>query len=205
VSTYENQVSQLESQVSQLESDYLQLQSDYLYVLSEYEGLQQAYNNLQAENERLRTFLNELSGVPPGYYDVDMFPQHENTITGLTSFLDGGYLLQREYEEHIFDCSESTAYVEWALEDAGFDAYIAVGGSHSWVLVFTVEETVAVEATWVIGGYGSISIVHEGDPDRYNYFDGYDALFSDVFEIVQRYRIYEWNWWRGCWGICDID
>lgn len=60
----------------------------------------------------------------------------------LRYFLLYEFKLPKGYILNTFDCSEMAAYTEWALENAGFDAYIAVGrapfdksGYHAWVLV----------------------------------------------------------------------
>ena len=69
--------------------------------------------------------------MPHSYYSTDTFKHHENTWNDLDRFLTSEFKLPRDYELHVFDCSESSAYLEWALENAGFTAEIVVGPSPS--------------------------------------------------------------------------
>jgi hypothetical protein len=121
--------------------------------------------------------------------------------------LPTGYVL------NIFDCSESAAYLEWALENAGFDADIVTGktpwnddGYHAWVIVHNTDMTAAVEATVLTGGYprklsGNDGIVRAGDPGADNYYRRYDNSFKNIYLAVKGYgSINEWNWWEGYWG-----
>jgi len=101
----------------------------------------------------------KLARVPEGYYSTNFFPNYNGTFSDLKEFLYRDFKLPRGYQEGVFDCSESAAYLEWALEDAGFDAYIATGpapwdpsaGYHAWILVKTREYRVAIEPTALTG------------------------------------------------------
>jgi len=77
-------------------------------------------------------------------------PQRKN-IDGLASFLNEVEL--PTYEEGVFDCSDSSAVVEWLLEGAGFNTYIGSNDQHTWVIVkINGETSVAVEATLLTEG-----------------------------------------------------
>lgn len=193
-----------------LNFEYTSLQDQYNSLQEQKKQFQQSNNELSVVIENLILFYEGFQGVPAGYFDVNVFPLYDNTVNQLVSFLDSGLLKQKAYQVSVFNCSESAAYVEWALDDAGFNAVIATGTSpwsiysnHAWVIVYTIEQTVAIEANKVLRGEGSKSIVYVGDTNWDNYYNGYRWLFEDIFEALQYYSIRSWNWWDGCWGICD--
>ncbi|MEW6770259.1 MAG: hypothetical protein AB1330_02585 [Bacillota bacterium] len=163
--------------------------------------------------------------VPADYYDVHpygIYPSH--TTEDLYDFLNHRFFLPRACEEEVFDCSEAAAMLEWALETAGFNAYIAAGncpwnpkeGRHAWVLVDTDEgQRVAVEATVFTGKAGFFEklwrwfsgrtrgVVYPGDRDYENYHKGYDHLFPDIYRAVRGgfgLGLGQFNWWEGAWG-----
>jgi uncharacterized protein YoxC len=229
VSNYREQNAQLESQISQLKADYQRLQSEqdilkgqYNYLQGQYNYLQSSYNSLNAENNQLRNLLDLYEKVPHSYYSSGNFFHHGNTYNELCSFLMWEFTLPRGYELGVFDCSEASSYLEWALENAGFNAYIAVGptpwsqgsGYHAWVIAFTTDNyRVPIEATALTGGFNLLSlfmlrtpgIVYSQDPlipGWQNYYGGYDRLFKNIYEAVRAYgSVQEWNWWDAYWGM----
>lgn len=231
--TLESSHNSLESNYAVLESKYTTLESNYNSLESSYESLRSGYDvlqgrmgqvesqyrELQTENERLRELLQQYEDVPHGYYSAGNFPYHSNTYGELCDFLQSEFVLPRNYKVGIFDCSESAAYLEWALEIAGFNANIAVGptpwkpsGYHAWVIVHTEEHRVAIEATALTGEYKFLNlfllrtpgIVYSHDsliPGWENYYSGYDHTFKNIYWAVRHYRsVSEWNWWEGYWG-----
>jgi len=98
------------------------------------------------------------------------------------------------YQEGVFDCSEMSAYIEWDLENKGWNTDIIVGdspfgsGYHAWLLVECEEgKYMAVEPT-------TIEIVWWDDP----YHDGYwtwDYIFEDILEALD-YNESEFDWWQ---------
>jgi len=227
VSNYEALNTRLEGQVERLEADYRYLQSDYEALQRSYgtlEGryyeLQRDYSELETEYEMVLELLKLYEEVPNGYYSAGAFSHHSNTYDALCSFLTREFELPRDYKRGIFDCSESAAYLEWALENAGFNVYIAVGptpwdpnsGRHAWVIAYTTEYKVAIEATALTGEY-SLSYLFTGRtpgvvywedsliPGWENYYEGYDGLYKNIYDAVREYRsVAEWNWWMGYWG-----
>lgn len=219
----------LESRYSDLQESYDELQESYenlaavnsrLNILeSRYSDLLDSYDRLLAENDEINDLLDEYEKVPHSYYYSDAFSHHSNTFDDLRLFLIFDFSLPKEYEINVFDCSESSAYLEWALEIAGFDAEIAVGptpwdpegGYHAWVIVHTEEYKVAIEATALTGGYKFSqlfllripSVVYWDDPQIpgwENYYEGYDYLYKNIYEAIRIYHVREWNWWEGYWG-----
>jgi len=210
----------LESNYNSLESDYKSLQSSYDVLQGRMSQLQSNYNELEAENESLRRLLEQYEKVPDSYYSTYAFPHHSNTYEELSSFLLWEFELPTGYKVGIFDCSESAAYLEWALENAGFNADIAVGptpwnpasGRHAWVIAHPEGYRVAIEATALTGEYnllyffaGRIPGIIYGDdlliPGWENYYEGYDNLFKNIYQAIRYHEITEeWNWWEGYWG-----
>lgn len=90
-----------------------------------------------------------------------------------------------------FDCSEASAYLEWALEEAGFHAFIATstGQRHAWVVVkdIKVSETktrdFAIEST-------TLEITH--CKARYR---SYDMLHDTIYATLEHHPYREYNWW----------
>lgn len=218
--TLESNYTTLESNYASLESDYKSLQSDYYVLKGEMSELQFNYDRLEDENRDLQNLLDQYEKVPHAYYSTGAFPHHSNTYEELNQFLTYEFVLPRGYERGIFDCSESSAYLEWALESAGFDACIAVGptpwnptsGYHAWVIAYTEKYKVAIEATGLTGEYylsylftgRTPGIVYSGDsliPGWENYYEGYDSLFQNIYLSIRDYGTpQEWNWWEGYFG-----
>lgn len=177
-----------------------------------------AANNEAAKE--IKFFFNDpAEKVPRGYYAVHpygIYPYHG--FGDLCSFLQN-FSLPRGYERGVFDCSESSAMLEWALQTAGFDAYIAGGptpwapkqGSHAWVMVKTGQNWIAVEATTFTGKAGFFEnlwawfqgrtrgVVYQGDAGYQNYYSGYTELYPDIYQAV-RTNYDDYNWWEGRWG-----
>jgi hypothetical protein len=210
----------LQSNYHSLQSDYNSLHSDYSELQGRMSELQNSYNKLEAENENLHRLLEQYEKVPHDYYSIGAFQYHNNTYSELSKFLTLQFVLPRGYKVNVFDCSESAAYLEWALENAGFDAYIAVGptpwdpdsGYHAWVIVYTTDYKVAIEATALTGGYKFLSlflfrtpgVVYKNDlliSGWENYYEGYDHLYKNIYQYIRAHgSIEECNWWEGYWG-----
>ncbi|MFC1871339.1 hypothetical protein ACFLYF_02940 [Chloroflexota bacterium] len=204
-----------QSRYNTLEADYRSLGSNYDSLQGETSELRRSYERLEIERENMRKLLEQYEKVPGGYYSTGAFPPRPNTYHELLQFLSSGFRMPKNYQANVFDCTESSAYLEWALESAGFDARIAFGltpwdpvaGNHAWVMVFTPEYKVAIEATALTGEYNVLQptgIVYPDDtliPGADRYYDGYDQLFENVFQAIGKFgSTREWNWWEGYWG-----
>jgi len=210
----------LESNYNSLESDYESLRSSYDVLQGRVSELQSSYNRLEAENQDLQRLLDQYESVPNSYYSIGAFSYHSNTYEELKWFLTFEFELPTGYKLNVFDCSESAAYLEWALETAGFDAHIATGrtpsdpssGYHAWVIAYPKGYRVAIEPTVLTGEYnlsylfaGRVpGIVYSDDsliPGWENYYEGYDNLFKNIYYAIRYYStVQEWNWWEGYWG-----
>ena len=138
----------------------------------------------------------ERGAVPDPYYTHDT--NYENKTHGdLIRFIDGF-----EYPTKLvwsstplsiktFDCSEASAYLEWALEKAGFHAFIATsrGQHHAWVVVKDIKVSengtreFAIEST-------TLEITH--CKARYR---SYDKLHDTIYEALEHHPYSEYNWW----------
>jgi len=233
INNLKNKVRDLESDYAGLQSDYNSSQGNYTSLQSNYSSLRSDYDILQgrmselqsnndeleAENENLSRRLEQYEKVPHSYYSIGTFSRRANTYEELESFLTRDFELPRSYERDVFDCTESSAYLEWALENAGFDARIANGPTpwdpsdyHAWVIVYTTDGEVAIEATELTGESKlhnlflgrTPGIVNEDDPlipYWEDYYEGYDYLYKNIYECIRECEgIEEWNWWEGYWG-----
>lgn len=191
----------LQTTYNLLESRYSRLQDDYQSLQDTSTQLQLSYNQLESENSNLRTLLQQYEQVPHDYYHSGAFTHHSNTYSELCDFLDFEFQPTLRYEPGVFDCSESSAYVEWALENAGFDAQIAHGptpwsptsGFHSWVIVNTQTQQVAIEATI------RPRIVYKDQWSAtawQNYHHGYFALYDNIYEAIRHGNIQALDWWE---------
>ena len=160
----------------------------------------QQIDKLRRENEELRNQVSELmvkiseledklrlyEQVPHGYYSTNFFPEHRNTVEDLKAFLSK-LKIPHKYERGVFDCSEISAYVEWALEDAGFDAYIVLAEDHAWNMVKVAG------ATYYIDISSEKPYIFKSDK-RYPKIV---KVFKNIYEVVGYYHsVKEWDWWN---------
>jgi cell division protein FtsB len=200
-----------------LQSDYDSLSTSNKILSDNYAALAREVIELEYENRDLQTILDEYEKVPHSYYSSGTFMQHSNTYDDLCYFLTVGFKVP-PYKLDIFDCSESAAYVEWALENAGFDAEIVTGTTpwdtnsyHAWVIANTNEYQVAIEATWLTDKIDSSvtgrvpGIIYGEDdliPEWNNYYEKYDDKYQNIYCAIRYSGVpNEWNWWDGISGL----
>jgi len=114
-------------------------------------------------------------------------------VDDLAEYLDRWQWIDGTYVEGVFDCSEMSAYIEWKLENEGYNTIIVAGtspwggGYHAWLLVETSEgHYMPVEAT-------EYDIVYWSDPYFDNYFT-YDHQFETIQDALE-YSYEEFDWW----------
>ena len=75
------------------------------------------------------------AGLPEPYY-TDIHKYGTGSLEDLKELLDH-FCWTRANDEEVFDCSEMAAYMEWYLENHGFDTIIATNYTehHAWVVV----------------------------------------------------------------------
>ena len=86
------------------------------------------------------------------------------------------------YDMNYFDCTDSSTFIEWVLEGAGFTAYLQENDEHQWVQVDTMDGLVVVEAT---------SLCHGEDYAPPGIVDNMDGAFT---EFTSEYlRFIQWK------------
>ena len=115
-------------------------------------------------------------------------------VSDLEEYLNRWQWTEGSYVAGQFDCSEMSAYLEWKLENEGYNTVIVTGDSpfglakHAWLLVQTsADGYMPVEAT-------TYSIIYWSDI----YFDNY-FLYDYEFENIQEafdYSPNEFDWWN---------
>ena len=214
-------IQSLQNNYDSLKSNYDSLYDEHYQLKGDLASLTSRYDSLETENLNLQELLSEYEKVPHSYYSMDTFKQYSNTWNDLSRFLKSDFKLPAEYEENLFDCSESSAYLEWSLENSGFDANIVVGPDpsgdstnyHSWVLVSTTDYKIAIESTAFTSSQRSASLswgrvpgVIYGDDNLIkhweNYYENYDESFTNIYEAIRDFgkSSEEWNWWLGAYG-----
>lgn len=165
----------LRTEVEGLESEINWLDDSYEIYVSTHE-----YSNWQYEQAKFEF-----------YYLVPS--EQEFGVSNLEDEISGRKWL-RSYQEGVFDCSEMSAYLEWYLENEGWNAKIVIGdspfssGKHAWLLVETNEgKYMPVEAT-------SIRVVLWDDSNFDNYWD-YDQRFETIHDAIE-YNESEFDWWQ---------
>ncbi len=93
--------------------------------------------------------------VPEPYYQHQPLPEGVSAEEFLTN---SKWII--DYEKHGFDCSQMSAYMEWRLENAGYDTVIMLDPTkqHAWIMVKIDDEWRAYETTsrrWIDDEPGS--------------------------------------------------
>ena len=140
--------------------------------------------------------LFDLSEIPNNYYDADV-PHPSHSLMELLYFISE-IKYPHAYEEHVFDCSESAAFLEWYLENHGYDAVIVVGTNenqnvHAWVEVRNLTNASGYPAT--------IDIDRHKDSTYFSlvrfYYNVDRTYYEDIYEVCEaRFQFNEWDWWH---------
>lgn len=214
-----NELRNTQNELSTAQSTISSLQSELNAERNKVWDLQSQVSSLETQTNSLQSRLDTLLQVPHDYYSLDRYPGRLNRVDPeLQDFLGLEFSLPTTYKRGIFDCSESAAYVEIALEDAGFNAYIVSGptpwspdtGYHAWVIAYASDYTCAIGPTALTGGIDSKiiylltqdapRIIYGGDTHANGYYNGFDKSFKNIDYAVDGYRSEEeWNWWMGYW------
>jgi len=175
----------LGKKIQDLESENWRLIQQIDMLRRENEELRNQLSELQVKISELEDKLRLYEQVPHGYYSTNFFPEYGNTVEDLKAFLSK-LKIPHKYERGVFDCSEISAYVEWALEDAGFDAYIVLAEDHAWNMVKVAGATYYVDMS-------------SGKPYIFKSDKRYPKIvkvFKNIYEAVDYYHsVKEWDWW----------
>lgn len=207
--TLHSQMNMLQTEKSSLESEVSDLQTDKNNLTSLVSSLQTQVDDLQKENSQLESEIDWLNSEYDYYIATHQYANWEYEEARFDFYYVlpeeqkfGVYNLRDElydlawldpYQEGVFDCSEMSAYIEWDLENKGWNVLIVVGdspfgsGRHAWLLVETsVGKYMPVEPT-------TIEVVWWSDL----YFDNYwvyDRTFENILDALD-YSETEFDWW----------
>ena len=210
INTLDTEANILQSQVYDLTGEKNVLQNEVDSLNTENDDLQTQVDLLETENEDLQSEKTQLEGEVSSlesqleylqwiaeensfdFYYASLAEQRFG-VDDLAEYLDRWQWIDGTYVEGVFDCSEMSAYIEWKLENEGYNTIIVAGtspwggGYHAWLLVETSEgHYMPVEAT-------EYDIVYWSDP----YFDNY-FIYDHQFETIQdalEYSYEEFDWW----------
>jgi hypothetical protein len=124
------------------------------------------------------------------YVKQTYFIPEDKSVEGLAGFL---YALDFPgYCESVFDCSDSSALLEWLLEGAGYHAYLVEKDRHMWVQVETSEGLVAIETTSLLkdDDYSPPGIIETVDGE----FKEYTFKYQMFLEWKKKYPADEYGY-----------
>jgi len=122
-------------------------------------------------------------GIPEHYY-VNNGIVGEKTLEDLEGTLKR-IEMPHKYEPYVFDCSEMSAYVEWYLENRGYNATLVGTDRHAQVVVYDVSGR-----AYVIGCTLNPPRVM-GYKTDFTYKNEWEDIYSAC-----AYNRYEWDWWK---------
>jgi len=105
------------------------------------------------------------------------------------------------YQEDVWDCSNMAAYLEWLLENKGFNTSIVLSiyfpglgpdECHAWVAVDLPNERVYIEPTLVDGGYPPIIRARDKE---YEYYNRYEIELVDIYDVMDLMDEGQYEWW----------
>jgi hypothetical protein len=134
--------------------------------------------------------------IPSDYYTYEcVIPSDVSMYDWMT------WEWEHSYKADSWDCSQMSAAAECILENCGYNAIIARGNEHAWLLVEFSEGWLAYEATGCFWVYGDEDSLYP----KVNYYNP-EKTYNDIYEIWEReYKSYgingrdnflkEWGWW----------
>jgi len=170
-----------------------QLQECQTLTAGQLSEIQAQEEEIESKNIQISNLEYEVERVKFRFYYASLAKQRYG-VSDLEEYLDRWEWSEGAYVAGEFDCSEMSAYLEWRLENEGYNTLIVTGdspfgtGNHAWLLVqATVDGYMPVEAT-------TYSIVYWWDMYFDDYFV-YDHQFEDIQEALD-YSPNEFDWWE---------
>ena len=174
-------------QKCQVEVQSLTYEVDWLQTVTA-----QQQEEIESKDIQISNLDYEVDRVEFHFYYASLTKQRYG-VSDLEEYLNRWQWTEEAYVADEFDCSEMSAYLEWKLENEGYNTVIVTGdspfgvGKHAWLLVQTsTEGYMPVEST-------TYSIVYWSDI----YFDDY-FVYDHEFENIQEaldYSPNEFDWW----------
>ena len=98
--------------------------------------------------------------------------------------------MPHEYERDVFDCTEGSAYMEWYLENKGFDTIIRLKNRHAYVIVRLNPKDECVNSFLVHGRAQFLGYC------RYDDENSNHNEYEDIYEACEQGWYSEWDWWN---------
>ena len=182
--------SQSQKEVADLQLSTADLQRSIADLQRSIADLQRSIADLEYINEALAA---DVEAAKFTFYYASRAKQRYG-VEDLAEYINRWRWIDETYVANRFDCSEMSAYLEWKVENEGYNTVIVAGdnptgdGKHAWLLVETSEgKYMPVEAT-------TYSIVYWSNRYFDNYFI-YDYEFETIYEALD-YSPSEFNWWE---------
>ena len=131
----------------------------------------------------------QMPEIPEPYY-INLHKYGTGSIEDLEEIINFSWT--RPEEKGVFDCSEMSAYLEWYLENHGFDTVIYTNSTqeHAWVVARDVwhddkQYRVAIECTPPIPRIVTSSSYHYPE-----------MMYEDIYEAMEGEHPWEFDWWN---------
>jgi len=167
---------------SQLQECQAEAEGLQLLTLRQQSEIQSQEEEIESKDIQINNLEYEIERVRFQFYYASLAKQRY-VVSDLEEYLNRWQWVEGSYVSGEFDCSEMSAYLEWKLENEGYNTLILTGdspfgvGKHAWLLVQTsVEGYMPVEPT-------TYSIVYWWDTYFDNYFV-YDQQFENIQEAL---------------------
>lgn len=164
------------------------------YLISFYETrLNQQQQQIEVSNAQTADLIQQANTAKFTFYYASLGEQRYG-IDDLEECLNRWQWARGTYKADEFDCSEMGAYLEWKLENEGYNTIIIGGnhplglGEHIWLLVeLEGGHYIPVEPT-------THRIIYCDDPYFNDYFI-YDYEFETIHDAL-RVDPTEFDWWK---------
>jgi len=206
LATYKKQlanVTELQDRVDFLERSSRMYKELFEDMRAKYSKLKEMLDSKNRTIYVLKKKIEVYEKVPYDYYFVEVFPRYNNTLSEMKEFLKNLTI-----PENLSD-TETEAYLEWALRNAGFDAHIAYGeiedeetGNETmdtWLVVFLINGTYNIDilnkTVKVFNATEELEIEEKGVEKEYEYEPV--TIFKDIYSAIMFFgSVDRWDWWN---------
>lgn len=195
--TVQNQIQLLTTYLNQRQEEISQLGDTIKEQNGQIASLQRHYVQASKQADDALQLLDEVIGTLEEtkftFYYASLAKQRYG-VDDLEEYLNRWQWIEGAYKTDEFDCSEMAAYLEWKLENEGYNTVIVGGNSpdgvgyHAWLLVETSKDRyMPIEAT-------TYSIVYWNDPFFDNYF-AYTLEYETIQDAI-KLKSGAFDWWN---------
>jgi hypothetical protein len=87
-----------------------------------------------------------------------------------------------EYEADGFDCSQMAAFLEWIIDNAGYQVRVFAGHGHCWL-------SIEIEGEWV--AYEATSLSWKPEVNSHPLYYKPTIVFTNLYDVVSWYQLAE--------------